>query len=189
MMKHVQAGDLAWIRQRRFPLTAEQSGRLTLFAEAQEGKPFAVLRLLAQVTPFRSRGPLRTWFVGTPHGDRRSYFCSELVMESIAAAGLLDPAILRPPCTYPRDLFFGRSFNLYLDRHLPLEADWFPPARWTPCLAPDAGVNENLPPHEPILPGAGEQHDSVAVRKPQATDPAERPLGLEPRRRASSGLP
>jgi hypothetical protein len=138
MTKHVRGGDCVWIRRRRIALTPEQSARLTAFAECQDGKPFAVVRLLGQVTPFRSRGPLRTWFVGHPHGDRHSYFCSELVTECCVAAGLIDPSTARPPATYPRDLFFGRSGNLYLDGHLWLEPGWCPPARWLDhaCSAP-----------------------------------------------------
>jgi hypothetical protein len=137
MHNHVAAGDRVWVRRRRLPLTPEQSARLTAFAEAQDGKPFAVVRLAAQVTPFRSRGPLRTWFVGGPHGDRRSWFCSELVVECCVAAGLMDPATARPAATYPRDLFFGRSLNLYLDSHLDLEPGWWPPARWAEQPAGD----------------------------------------------------
>jgi hypothetical protein len=132
MRDHVRVGDHVWIRQRRIPLTPEQSARLTMFAEAQEGKPFAVWRLLGQVTPFRSRGPIRTWFLGPPHGDRSSYFCSELVMECCAAAKLLDPSTLRPAATYPRDLFYDWSFNWYLNGHLHLETGWYPPALWSP---------------------------------------------------------
>jgi hypothetical protein len=132
MTEHVRAGDKVWVRRRRVPLTAEQSAALTAFIERQEGKPFAVLRLMGQVTPFRSRGPIRTYFVGKPHGDREEWFCSELVTESCVAAGLIDAATARPAATYPRDLFYGRSFNLYLDRHLCLD-EWAPPARWTDC--------------------------------------------------------
>jgi hypothetical protein len=120
-----------WIRRRRVPLTPEQSCKLTEFALAQDGKRFALFRLGVQLTPFRSRGPLRTYFVGGPHGGcRHSYFCSELVSEACVAAGLLDPARMRPSATYPRDLFYGRSFNLFLDHHLDINAGWFPPARW-----------------------------------------------------------
>ncbi len=121
-----------WIRRRRVPLTPEQSQRLTEFALAQDGKRFALLRLGVQLTPFRTRGPIRTYFVGCPHGgNRRSYFCSELVSEACVAAGLLDPARTRPSATYPRDLFFGRSFNCFLDHHLDINEGWHPPARWT----------------------------------------------------------
>jgi hypothetical protein len=133
MHKHVQNGDRVWIRRRCVPLTPEQSARLTEFAEAQTGKPFAVLRLLGQLTPFRSRGHWRTEYVGHVHGDRRSYFCSELVMECCVAAGLRDPETTRPAATYPRDLFFNHSRIPYLDEHLQLEPDWCPPARWTEC--------------------------------------------------------
>jgi hypothetical protein len=125
-----------WIRRRRVPLTPEQSCRLTEFALAQDGKRFALQRLGLQLTPFRPRGPLRTRFVGKPHGGcQRTYFCSELVCEACVAAGLLDPERTRPSATYPHDLFYGRSFNLFINHHLDINADWYPPARWTdnPC--------------------------------------------------------
>jgi hypothetical protein len=135
MHNHVAAGDRVWIRCRRVPLTWEQSERLTAFAEAQEGKPFALWRMLAQVTPLRYRTPARIYFLGRAHGTRDRYFCSELVMESCCAAGLHDPATARPMCTYPRDLFLGTSTNWYLKQHLDLNEDWYPPARWLelPC--------------------------------------------------------
>lgn len=120
-----------WIRRRKVPLTPEQSCQLTAFALAQDGKRFALPRLGAQLTIFRHRGPLRTYFVGKPRGDRASYFCSELVCEACVAAGLLDPERTRPSATYPRDLFFGRSLNPYINTHLDVNAFWCPPARWT----------------------------------------------------------
>jgi hypothetical protein len=125
--------ERVWIRKRRIPLTPEQSALLTAFALRQDGKPFALVRLAGQLTLLRSRGPLRTWVVGGPHGDRSRYFCSELVMEACVAAGLLDPACTRPAATYPRDLFFGTSPNPFLRQHLDLESGWYPPARWTSC--------------------------------------------------------
>jgi hypothetical protein len=120
-----------WIRRRRVPLTADQSKRLTDFALAEDGKKFALIRLGGQLTPLRSRGPVRTYFIGQPKGDRDSYFCSELVTESCCASGLLDPDRTRPSATYPRDLFFGRSYNPFIDKHLDINAGWYPPARWT----------------------------------------------------------
>jgi hypothetical protein len=136
MRAHVHAGDKVWVRRRAVPLTPEQSARLTAFVEAQEGKPFAVWRLMGQVTLLRSRGPIRTWFMGKPHGCRDSYFCSELVTESCVAAGLLDPETARPCATYPRDLFYDHSFNWYLNTHLKLAPCWDPPTRWLECAVP-----------------------------------------------------
>ena len=124
---------MVWIRRRRVPLTAEQSARLTEFALAADGKRFALHRLGLQLTVFRTRGPLRTRFVGKPYGKRRFYFCSELVCEACVAAGLLDPERTRPSATYPYDLFYGRSFNPFIDRHLDVNCGWCPPARWTDC--------------------------------------------------------
>jgi hypothetical protein len=119
-----------WIRRRAVPLTPEQSARLTDFALGAVGKRFAILRVMLQVTLFRTRGPLRTWFVGRPNGERSKYFCSELVLEACVASGLLDPKTTRPSATYPRDMFFDHSWNLYLSRHFSLAPCWEPPARW-----------------------------------------------------------
>src|SRR5262245_32413696 len=134
MSEHVSAGDCVWVRRRSVPLTAEQSARLSAFAMAQEGKPFAVARWLGQLTPLRLRAPIKIWFTGEPKGDRPKWFCSELVVECCVAAGIMDCLTSRPSATYPRDFFFGRSSNLYLDRHLDMEAGWCPPARWLPGL-------------------------------------------------------
>jgi hypothetical protein len=120
----------AWVRRRAVPLTAEESCRLTTFALENDGKIFALARLGVQLTPFRTRGPVKTTFVGKPHGDRYSYFCSELVCEACVAAGLLDAQTTRPTATYPRDLFLDRSLNPHLNRHLKLAPAWDPPARW-----------------------------------------------------------
>jgi hypothetical protein len=138
MRSYEEKGEKIWIRQRQTPLTSEQSQRLTEFAQGQNGKWFAGLRLVGQLTPFRSRGPLRTRWLGKPHGARSSYFCSELVTESCVAAGVLDKEKARPSATYPRELFFGRSNNPVLNENLEINAGWLPPARLT--CAPPAGV-------------------------------------------------
>ncbi|QEH34043.1 hypothetical protein OJF2_25760 [Aquisphaera giovannonii] len=135
MMNHVQAGDRVWIRRRKVPLTPEQSARLTDFATAQEGKPFALARWFGQLTPLRTRGPIKTWFVGEPIGDRPRWFCSELVTECCAYAGIMDRKTARPSATYPADFFYPTSFNLYLNKHLRLEDQgWAPPSRWLPAI-------------------------------------------------------
>ena len=134
--------ERVWIRRRSVPLTDEQACRLTAAALAQDGKPFALLRQYAQATPLRARGPLRTFVTGGPHGtDRRGYFCAELVTEMIVAAGLIDAADARPAATYPHDLFFDESFNLFLNRHFKLgRAGWCPPAQWRPQRCDGCGA-------------------------------------------------
>lgn len=127
-----EAKGPVWIRKRTKPLTAEESAQLTEFATRQDGKRFAVIRLGGQLTPLRTRGPLRTWIMGKPKGDRLSYFCSELVVEACVAAGLIDAKTARPSATYPYELFNDTSRNPYLRRYFSLAPDWDPPARWTP---------------------------------------------------------
>ncbi|MBY0457432.1 MAG: hypothetical protein K2V38_08860 [Gemmataceae bacterium] len=131
-MLSYEAEGRVWVRRRACPLTAEQSARLTEFALATNERDFGIRRLAQQLTPFRTRGPIRTAFVGKPHGiDHDSYFCSELVCEACVYAGLMDFATTRPSATYPRDLFMDRSLNPYLNKHLKLAPAWDPPARWT----------------------------------------------------------
>jgi hypothetical protein len=140
--------ERVWIRARKVPLTPEQCARLTAFAETVDDKRFAVVRLLLLGTPFRPRGPVRTAFMGKPRsvdweddcsnkGLKCSYFCSELVTESLVAAGVLDPDTTRPAATFPRDLFYGRSINPWINNHLHL-CEWDAPARWTPCPGQEA---------------------------------------------------
>lgn len=134
LLPHLHEYEVAgqvWIRERKTCLTPEQSACLTAFAERQDCKPFALIRMGAQLTPIRTRGPLRTWVVGRPHGDRRrGYFCSELVTEALVAAGLMDRRDARPAATYPHDLFYERSLNPFINRHYHLSCNWEPPARW-----------------------------------------------------------
>lgn len=143
MLPHLleyEAKGPVWIRKRKVPLTPEQCAKLTEFATLVEGKRFALGRLGGQLTLFRSRGPLRTYVMGGPHGLRHSYFCSECVTEACVWAGLLDPATTRPAATYPHDLFFNYSHNPFIDKYLRLETCWEPPARWVSCPAPEAGA-------------------------------------------------
>jgi hypothetical protein len=122
-----------WVRRRAVPLTDAEKQALTGFAMAVQHRHFSLVRLAAQLTPFRSRGPIRTRFLGKPRGLRRGYLCSECVMESLIWIGLVDPATARPAATYPRDLFFDRSNIPYIDRHLKLAPAWAPPALWASC--------------------------------------------------------
>jgi hypothetical protein len=134
VMEHLLAYEKCervWVRRRKCPLAAEQSRRLTAFSCPQVGKRFATLRVAGQLTPFRSRGPCRTEHCGKVRGDREAWFCAELVVEALVAAGLLDAETARPAATYPRDLFFDRSPNPWLDQHLNLSGGWHPPAQWT----------------------------------------------------------
>jgi hypothetical protein len=117
-----------WVRRRKEPVTPEQSAALTEFAETIDGRRYSVGRLLAQLTPLRDRGPLRTRFLGRPRGLRSSYMCSEAVLEGLVLAGLVDPETTRPSATYPRDMFFDSSPNPYIDEHPALAEDWEPPA-------------------------------------------------------------
>jgi hypothetical protein len=134
-MASYEAKGRVWVRRRACPLTPEQSARLTEFCLYVNGRDFSLRRLAAQLTPLRTRGPVKTAFVGKPRGpELRGYFCSELVCEAAVYAGIMDRRTTRPSATYPRDIFFGDSPNPYLHRHIgAMNGPWEPPARWTGC--------------------------------------------------------
>lgn len=111
-----------WIRRRRQPLGPEQSDRLTAFALAQTGKRFAVVRITLAITPFRTHGAIHSRLFGSSRIDRNNWFCSELVIAALAAAGVVDPKVMKPNTLYPRDLFADRPFNL--------NPCWGEPRRW-----------------------------------------------------------
>jgi hypothetical protein len=140
--------ERVWIRRRKVPLTAEQSACLTAFAEKADGKRFALIRMFAQAAHLRCRGPLLDYGFGTPHGDRCSYFCAELVGEACVAASLFPAGTCRPAAMYPREFFFGRSNCPFIDQRLDMEG-WCPPARWTPC----PGAESRLGTPRPYLDG------------------------------------
>jgi hypothetical protein len=126
-----------WVRPRTQPLTENQTARLAAFAAKQENKPFARMRLVGQITPFRSRGYWRTEVMGQSQGaDRFSYFCAELVVESLIAIGEIRAENARPSATYPSDLFTDVSDVPFLNERFKLAPKWSPPQRWRPCLVP-----------------------------------------------------
>jgi hypothetical protein len=141
-----------WVRRLRRPLTADQDARLTAFAAAADGTRYSVLGITAQLTPFSHRGPFRTSHLGRPRGLTRPLFCSEAILEALVAAGAADPATARPSATYPRDLFFDRALNPYVNRHPPLAGGWDPPALWTPVLGVAARGRDRPPVAGVVVP-------------------------------------
>jgi hypothetical protein len=118
-------GDIT-IRRCKVPLTRTQSAALTKFAHAQNGKRYAVLRLLAQGTSIRARGPLEPLLAKTDL-ERDSWMCSELSVACGSVAGLLDGNQIRANATYPRDLVDN-------ERH-DLGAVWEDAAVWWPSAS------------------------------------------------------
>jgi hypothetical protein len=115
-------GDIT-IRRCKVRLKPAQSAALTKFAQAQNGKRYAVLRLLAQGTSMRARGALEPLLAKTDL-ERDSWMCSELSVGCGSVAGLLDGNKIRANATYPRDLVDN-------ERH-DLAAVWENAAVWRP---------------------------------------------------------
>jgi hypothetical protein len=119
-----------WVRRLRCPLTPEQSCRLTQFALAQQAKPFALTHLLLPPLALPCNGPILARLQLFPACiDRKRWFCSSLVAASAVAIGFLDPYVVRPGFTDPRDLF--------VDRLLDLSPHWEKPISWVDdCACP-----------------------------------------------------
>jgi hypothetical protein len=113
-----------YIRQLKVPLSPEQSEKLTEFALAQEGKRYALGRMLLQATPFRCRSGWRARFFGKTDLNRSAWLCSELVVAAGTAAGLFDPHVHHANRIYPRDLIY--------DDHYDLSQTWHEARVWTP---------------------------------------------------------
>jgi len=162
-----------WVRQRLAPLSPEQDAFLTEFAEAARDRPYALGRFAIQITPLRSRGPICTFFSGRPRGIGQRYHCAEAVLEALTYAGLVDAHTVRPAASYPQDLFYDQSRNIYINRHPPLVREWKAPQLWTPIIGSTApGKNRPAPPLpwpglgayvlDP-LPGAGQEAPTPVV--------------------------
>jgi hypothetical protein len=122
-------GDI-WIRQLKTPLSKEASDQLTAFALAQEGKKYALGRLLLQGTPVRCRGPLRCKWFGKTDLNRDRWLCSELVVAGGTVAGLFDPNICHANAIYPRDIIGNHKY--------PIGHIWEDAALWRPSAHPVA---------------------------------------------------
>jgi len=96
-------------------------------------RDFSTRRLALQLTPLRSRGPIKTFFAGKPHGlDREAYYCSELVVEPASMQGSWMPPRPVPRRPTRATSSSATGINLYLHLHLPaMNKAWDPPARWT----------------------------------------------------------
>jgi hypothetical protein len=99
------------IRACKKELSRAQSLALTRFAVRQEGKRYAILRLLLQGTWLRPRGPLGP-LLATTVLERDSWICSELVVAAASVAGLIDPHTVPANATFPRDLADNRRHDL-----------------------------------------------------------------------------
>jgi hypothetical protein len=113
-----------YVRRLKQPLSTEQSRALTHFAMEQEGKRYAIGRLLLQATPCRCRSGWRAKLFAHTYTDRCSWLCSELVVAAGTVAGLFDPNVHHANRMYPLDMMEDKAFDL--------SATWERPALWLP---------------------------------------------------------
>lgn len=92
------------IRQAKRALTKAESEILTNFAYAQEGKRYAMWRLLLQGTYFRHRGGIKEKYLAATYDDRTRWLCAEIVVSAGALVNLLDRDKVKATVTYPLDM-------------------------------------------------------------------------------------
>lgn len=112
------------VRRCKKALAEEESKALTKFAVAQDGKRYAVGRLLLQGTPFRERGLKDGMAKGRTILDRDSWICSELAVAAGTVAKLFDPKVVHSTVAYPRDLIDNARHDL--------SESWHDAAVWCP---------------------------------------------------------
>jgi hypothetical protein len=124
--QHFPKGTIT-IRRCKKELPAELSKDLTKFAQAQDGKRYAVGRLLLQGTSLRARGPLGEMILGKTVLDRDSWICSELSVAAGTVAKLFDLKVVFSNVAYPRDLVDNARYDL--------RENWHDAAVWMPKRA------------------------------------------------------
>jgi hypothetical protein len=105
------------IRRVKAPLSQEREELLAKWALAQDGKRYALGRLLLQATPVRCRGPVRRDLFGATYTDRSSYLCAELAVAGGTIAGLFDPAKQPANAIYPRDIIYDDNYDISATYH------------------------------------------------------------------------
>jgi hypothetical protein len=105
------------IRRVKTPLSAEKEATMAKWCLEQEGKRYALGRLLLQATPIRCRGPVRRDLFGTTYTDRSSYMCAELAIAGGTVAGLFDPRKAPGNAIYPRDIIYNDKYDLSATHH------------------------------------------------------------------------
>jgi hypothetical protein len=105
-------GGLIRVRRCKKVLAEAESKALTAFAAAQDGKRYAVGRLMLQATPLRDRGKEGVLAKGKTILDRDAWICSELSVAAGTVAKLFDPEVVHSTVAYPRDLVDNASYDL-----------------------------------------------------------------------------
>jgi hypothetical protein len=105
------------IRRVKTPIGKEREDSLANWAQAQDGKRYALGRLLLQATPVRCRGPLRKDVFGATYTDRSSYMCAELAVAGGTVVGLFDAAKQPANAIYPRDIIYDDKYDISAHYH------------------------------------------------------------------------
>lgn len=114
------------VRTLKRPLSDEQSKQLAEFCFAQEGKPYAIGRLILQGTPFRPRSSFLADYFGRTVIDRDRWICSELVVAAAVVAEVWPLDAFPANMMYPRDLCYDERFDL--SPYYEPAAMWYPRA-------------------------------------------------------------
>ncbi len=119
------------VRRLRCPLSPGQCADLCQFALAQQGKEFALGRMLLQGTPFCCRTGLRHYLFAGTCMNRERWLCSELVVAAATAAQILEPSAFPANSIYPGDLAYDNKYDL--------SRLYQAPVLWVPKPPPQGG--------------------------------------------------
>lgn len=112
------------VRRCKKVLSPEESACLTNFALAQEGKRYAMWRLLLQGTPCRLRNGLTEKYIAKTRFDRCRWLCTEIVVAAGTLVGLFDETVKADVC-YPLDILDDQhKYNI--GAHYELPGYWCP---------------------------------------------------------------
>ena len=114
-----------YVRRLRCPLSSEQSCAADRVRPPPGRETHSILRLARQITPLRTRGPVRTKLFAATITDRRRWICSEIVIAAGTVIGLFDPKVMPGSAIYGRDVLDDRTYDL--------SCLYEPYGRWSPC--------------------------------------------------------
>ncbi len=100
------------VRRCKKTLCPEESQKLTAFALDQEGKRYAVWRLLLQGTPIRTRGKYSSEIFGKTYPNRTRWLCAEIVCTGADIIGVFDGKIIKGTDTYPLDIVDNHMYDM-----------------------------------------------------------------------------
>lgn len=104
-------GGTMYIRERKFPLTAEQNAKLTEWSFRQVGKLYNPAALLVPTFTLPVKFPFEK-HLGPPNLEKSMWMCTSLVTSAGIAGEFLAPDVVRPSGVCAQDLYDDMILDL-----------------------------------------------------------------------------